>query len=78
MKGINSGKIEDKTLKRLRKNAHLVKERGRRAIIALAGRGIGSETASRILSVSYFSDEDFIKEILNSEMEYARNRRFWS
>ncbi|MHB1492253.1 MAG: DEAD/DEAH box helicase [Thermoplasmataceae archaeon] len=76
--GINSGKIDEKTLRRLRKNAHLVKERGKKAIIALSGRGIGSETASRILSVGYYNDEDFIKEILNSEMEYARNRRFWS
>ena len=78
MEGINSGKIDEKTLRRLRKNAHLVKERGKKAIIALSGRGIGSETASRILSVGYYNDEDFIKEILNSEMEYARNRRFWS
>ncbi len=66
-----------KTKKRLIKNAHLVRERGMNAIMVMAARGIGPETGSRLLEVSYASDEDFVRAILNAEMDFARNRRFW-
>lgn len=63
--------------RRLKKNAHVVKERGMEALMALSARGIGSETASRILRVSYFNEEDFIRAILNAEIDFAKSRRFW-
>ncbi|MCL5782904.1 MAG: Lhr helicase, partial [Candidatus Thermoplasmatota archaeon] len=63
--------------RRLSKNAHLVRERGMQAIMVLAARGIGPETASRLLEVTYNNDEDFIRAILTGEMDYAKNRRFW-
>ncbi len=68
---------DEKSRKRLVKNAHLVKERGMEAVIAMAARGIGPETASRILEVSYANDDDLIRAILNAEMEFARNKRYW-
>ncbi|MCL4437896.1 MAG: DEAD/DEAH box helicase [Candidatus Thermoplasmatota archaeon] len=66
-----------KVLRRLSKNAHLVRERGMQAVMVMAARGIGPETASRMLQVSYLSEDDFIKAILTGEMDYAKNRRFW-
>ena len=45
--------------------------------MVLAARGIGPETASRLLEVTYNKDEDFIRAILTGEMDYAKNRRFW-
>lgn len=66
-----------KIRKRLIKNAHLVRERGMHAIMVLAARGIGPETASRLLEVIYHNEDDFIRAILTGEMDYARNRRFW-
>ncbi len=66
-----------KTRRRLVKNAHLVRERGMKAIMVMAARGIGPETGTRLLEVSYASDEDFVRAILNAEMDFARNRRFW-
>ncbi len=60
------------------KNAHLVREKGVQAIMAMAGHGVGVETASRILNTSYIDEEDFVKAILEAETEYAKNRRFWS
>jgi ATP dependent helicase, Lhr family len=47
------------------------------AIIVLAARGIGPETASRLLEVSYSSDDDMIRSILTAEIEFAKNKRFW-
>lgn len=66
-----------KTQRRLVKNAHLVRERGMKAIMVMAARGIGPETGSRLLEVSYANDEDFVRAILSAEMDFARNRRFW-
>lgn len=66
-----------KIRKRLSKNAHLVRERGMQAIMALAARGIGPETASRLLEVTYHNEEDFIRAILSGEMDYAKSKRYW-
>ena len=78
MKEISHGKISAKEKNALSKSAHLVRERGQEALIALAGRGVGPETASRILSVRYFSIDDLIMEIIKAENDFARNRRFWN
>jgi len=75
-KGMNSPDGE-KWRRRIVKNAHLVKERGIYAVMTLSGRGIGPETASRLLEIRHQNEEDLIRAILNSEMEYAKNRRFW-
>ena len=66
-----------KIRKRLVKNAHLVRERGMQAIMALAARGIGPETASRLLVVTYHNEDDFIRAILAGEMDYAKSKRYW-
>jgi ATP-dependent helicase Lhr and Lhr-like helicase len=63
----------------------LVLNYGKPAIFALVGRGIGPDTAARILSrysVSdlYKSEEiqiKFLKDILKAELTYARTRGFW-
>ncbi|SMD31154.1 DEAD/DEAH box helicase [Picrophilus oshimae] len=70
-------KNDEKTIKRIKKNAHLVKEKGIIAVMAMAARGIGPETASRILEVSYINEDDFIKKIIQAETDFARNRQYW-
>ncbi len=73
------GMMKDNESRRwLLRNAHLVKEKGIQAVIAMAAHGVGVETASRILSTPYFDDDEFIRSILEAEIEYARNRRFWN
>lgn len=67
--------------KRLLSSAHLSAELvatyGRNALVVLAGRGIGPETAKRILSRGYESADDLIAEVLRAEKNYARTRDFW-
>jgi len=78
-------KEEKKQLKRLHKKASLVLSYGKPAIIALSARGIGPDTAARILrrynsSDLRKSDEtqmEFLKDILKAELTYARTRSFW-
>jgi len=68
---------EVKEVKRLYKNASLVKEYGPRALMALAGRGIGPDTAARVLSSIYDTEDEFLRDILTAETTYARTKRFW-
>ncbi len=62
---------------RLSRNANLVNEHGKRAFIALAGRGIGPDAASRILRSMHVDEDDFYRDIMNAEILYAKNKRFW-
>ena len=68
---------EVKEVKRLYKNASLVKEYGAKAMMTLAGRGIGPDTAARVLSGFYDSEDEFLRDILTAELTYARTKRFW-
>ena len=76
---------ENKEVKRLHKNGSLVLTYGKNAVLALMGRGIGPETAARILrkyNVQMLEKSDeihmkFLKDILKAELNYARTRGFW-
>lgn len=71
---------EDLTVQaRMEKNAHLVRQRGIEALICLMARGVGEETASRILlRVPKGERELMLKIIHDAELNYARTRRFWA
>ena len=78
-------KEEKRELKRLHKNASLVLSYGKYGILALVGRGIGPDTAARILRKYNLSQLEkseetqikFLKDIINAELIYARTRGFW-
>jgi ATP-dependent Lhr-like helicase len=85
LKKKNRTKDEDKEAKRLHKNASLVLNNGKSALYALVGRGIGPDTAARILR-KYNSSQlkkseeiqiKFLRDILKAELNYARTRGFW-
>ncbi len=73
LKDIKNPKVKRKFVK----NAHLVREHGITAIMVMAARGVGPETASRILEVSYLNDEDLIRRLLYAETEFAKNKQYW-
>ncbi|MFQ5832768.1 MAG: DEAD/DEAH box helicase [Candidatus Thorarchaeota archaeon] len=58
-------------------SATLVSSYGKRALVVLAGRGIGPDTASRILRPGLDDRHSLLKEIAMAEREYARTRPFW-
>jgi ATP-dependent Lhr-like helicase len=70
---------EKRELKRLNTNANIVRSQGKHAVMALVGRGIGPDTAARILRKQYLSEDEqeFLREILKAEINYARTKRFW-
>ncbi len=58
-------------------SAELLATYGGRALLCLAARGIGPDTARRLLA-RHFRDEDaLLAEILRAERSYARTRAFW-
>lgn len=67
---------DKKVPKKVQKNANLVLSHGKDAIIALVGRGIGPETASRVLR-NFPKKEELYKRILKEERKYARTHMFW-
>ena len=78
-------KEENKEAKRLHKNASLVLSYGKPALLSLVGRGIGPDTAARILrryNLSQLQKSEelqikFLRDILKAELTYARTRGFW-
>ena len=78
-------KEELRELRRLHKNASLVLSHGRYAVLALMGRGIGPDTAARILRRYNPSDLEksdellikFLRDLLQAELTYAKTRGFW-
>ncbi|NYT15752.1 MAG: DEAD/DEAH box helicase [Methanomassiliicoccales archaeon] len=77
LKKKNPNEEEGREVRRMYKNANLVKENGRQALLALAGRGIGPDAAARILSGFYDNEDEFLRDILSAEINYARTKRFW-
>ncbi|MEM3832340.1 MAG: DEAD/DEAH box helicase [Thermoprotei archaeon] len=66
-----------KMYKKLIFSAELVASYGKKAVKAMAGRGIGPKTAARILGMA--SDESGLyRLILRAEIDYARTKRYWS
>ena len=58
-------------------SAELLAHYGERALLALAARGVGPETARRLLMRHYRDDDAFFTEILRAERSYAKTRAFW-
>jgi ATP-dependent Lhr-like helicase len=57
--------------------ASLVQSHGKRAVIALAARGVGPRNAARVINKLREDEDDFYRDILEREREYARTQSFW-
>ncbi len=68
---------EEELIIRAKRSADLMLAYGKRAALALSGRGIGPQTASRVLAKMQTEEEDLLRDILEAERTYARTRRFW-
>ena len=68
---------ERKRIKRAYRSASLLQAHGQQAVIALAARGVGPQTAARIIGRLRRSETEFYRDILQEERRYARTKAFW-
>jgi len=59
------------------RSANLVQSHGKQAVVALAARGVGPQTAARVIGKLREDEEDFYRDILQQERQYARTQSFW-
>ena len=67
---------ERKLVEKARQSANLFMSYGFKALLALAGHGVGPATARSILSKSP-DEETLLKSILEAELNYTKNRKYW-
>lgn len=77
-KGSSLTDDETRELQKLATSANLFLDHGERALLALAARGVGPETAGRILAKQAEGHDAFLRAILEAEVNYARTRQFWN
>ena len=68
---------QEKETERAYQSASLVQSHGRKAVVALAARGVGPHNAARIINKLREDEDEFYRDILCREREYARTRSFW-
>ncbi|WP_459191374.1 DEAD/DEAH box helicase [Halosimplex sp. J119] len=68
---------QEKMTERAYTSASLVQTHGKQAIVALAARGVGPRNAARIINKLREDEDEFYRDILRREREYARTRSFW-
>ncbi|WP_372478880.1 DEAD/DEAH box helicase [Halomicrobium sp. HM KBTZ05] len=68
---------QEKMTERAYRSASLVQSHGKQAVIALAARGVGPHNAARIINKLREDENEFYRDILQQEREYARTQSFW-
>ncbi|MDQ6863822.1 MAG: DEAD/DEAH box helicase [Thermoproteota archaeon] len=77
---LNGGKLqpeEEHRFDRAWKIASLINNFGKKALIVLAGYGVGADAAARILR-NYIDDEGIYKSVYEAEKQYVLTRGFWN
>jgi ATP-dependent Lhr-like helicase len=77
LKGVELTDEEKIKLEFIKKSADLVIDYGKDAAIVLAGRGIGPQTAIRVLYKPRRNEDDLFKHILEAEREFIKNKKYW-
>jgi ATP-dependent Lhr-like helicase len=68
---------ELKELTNARRTADLTLSYGKKAITALEVKGVGPETASRILGKMHPKEDEFYMDLLKAKIQYLRTRGYW-
>ncbi|RLM42650.1 helicase [Haloarcula sp. Atlit-47R] len=68
---------QEKMTERAYRSASLVQSHGKQAVVALAARGVGPHNAARIINHLREDEDEFYRDILRQEREYARTQSFW-
>ena len=76
LRGEELNEEELKELSIARRTADLVLSYGKRAIVALQVKGVGPETAFRILGKMHFDEKEFYLDLLKAKIRFLRTRQY--
>jgi ATP-dependent Lhr-like helicase len=68
---------ELKELTNARRTADLILSYGKKAVVAMEVKGVGPETASRILGKMHPREDEFYMDLLKAKIQYLRTREYW-
>ena len=68
---------QERLTERAHRAASLVQTHGKQAVIAMAARGVGPHNAARIINKLREDEDEFYRDVLAQEREYARTQSFW-
>jgi ATP-dependent Lhr-like helicase len=68
---------EQKRFERLRMTGDMFLVYGSKAVLCLAAKGVGPQTASRLLAKYHSNEDDLMKDILEAERNYVRTKKYW-
>ena len=68
---------EEELVINAKRSADLMLAYGKKAALVLAARGVGPQTASRILAKMHVDEEELLKDIWEAEKNYVRTRKYW-
>jgi ATP-dependent Lhr-like helicase len=68
---------ELKELTHARRAADLILSYGKKAVTALEVKGVGPETASRILGKMHMKEDEFYMDLLKAKIHYIRSSPYW-
>lgn len=68
---------ESKRFKRAKWTAELFLTYRRAVVVALAAKGVGPETATRILAKYHKTEDDLLRDILAAERTWIRTKKYW-
>jgi ATP-dependent Lhr-like helicase len=77
LKGKQLSPEELDQLTHARRTADMVLSHGKKALIAFQVRGVGPETAFRLLSKMHPNDDDFYMDLLKAKIQFLRTRQYW-
>lgn len=80
MKRLENKELSEEELKDLtyaRHTADLILNYGKKAVVALEVRGVGPETAFRILGKMHQREDEFFMDLLKAKTQYLRTREYW-
>jgi ATP-dependent Lhr-like helicase len=68
---------QEELVQRASRSANLVQSHGKQAVVALAARGVGPHNAARIIAKLREDEDDFYRDLLAQERQFARTKSFW-
>ena len=77
LKGKELSPEELDQLTHARRTADMVLSHGKKALIAFQVRGVGPETAFRILGKMHPNEDDFYMDLLKAKIQFLRTRQYW-